>query len=163
MFVSLYYAAFCLRAIHQVPTPGQNAPLSFCLEIGWRLASMSQPEITPTFHSLWIEIHNQMKVIAHDGKRINGDCEVLSQMQHALLQPIFAMFIVCSSKAINTTQPASAHTPRDDVIVHWIVGINQLNTLVGRFLYIAFALSLSTKISSCAAQAFWARIAAMRP
>jgi len=26
-----------------------------------------------------------MKVIAHDGKRINGDCEVLSQMQHALL------------------------------------------------------------------------------
>ena len=46
---------------------------------------MSQPEITPTFHSLWIEIHNQMKVIAHDGKRINGDCEVLSQMQHALL------------------------------------------------------------------------------
>ena len=85
MFVSLYYAAFCLRAIHQVSTPGQNVPLSFCLEIGWRLASMSQPEITPTFHSLWIEIHNQMKVIAHDGKRINGDCEVLSQMQHALL------------------------------------------------------------------------------
>jgi hypothetical protein len=126
MFVSLYYAAFCLRAIHQVSTPGQNAPLSFCLEIGWRLASMSQPEITPTFHSLWIEIHNQMKVIAHDGKGINGHCKVLSQMQQALLEPIFTMFIVFAGESINTTQPAPAHTPRDDVIVHGIVGINQL-------------------------------------
>jgi len=34
---------------------------------------------------LWIKIHDQIKVIAHDGKGIDGDCEVLSQTQHALL------------------------------------------------------------------------------
>ena len=87
---------------------------------------MSQPEITPTFHSLWIEIHNQMKVIAHDSKGIDGDREVLSQMQHALLEPIFTMFIVFAGESINTTQPASAQTPRDNVIVHGIVRVNQL-------------------------------------
>ena len=67
-----------------------------------------------------------MKVIAHDGKGIDGDCKVLSQMPHALLEPIFTMFIVFAGETINTTQPTSAHTPRDDVIVHGIVRINQL-------------------------------------
>jgi hypothetical protein len=79
---------------------------------------------TPSIALLWIEVHNQMKEIAHDGKGIYGDREVLSQMQHALLERIFTMFIVFSGESINTTQPASAHTPRDDVIVHWIVRIN---------------------------------------
>jgi hypothetical protein len=66
-----------------------------------------------------------MKVIAYDGKGINGDREELSQMQHALLEPIFRMFIVFAGESINTTQPTSAYTPRDDVIAHGIVGINQ--------------------------------------
>jgi hypothetical protein len=57
---------------------------------------------------------------------INGDSEVLRQMQQALLKPIFTVSIVFSVESINTTQPAPAHTPQGDVIVHWIAGINQL-------------------------------------
>ena len=40
---------------------------------------------TPSIALLWIEVHNQMKEIAHGGKGIYGDREVLSQMQHAAL------------------------------------------------------------------------------
>ncbi|MGK0176977.1 MAG: hypothetical protein ACI91V_000850 [Lentimonas sp.] len=65
-----------------------------------------------------------MKVITHDGECIYGHCKALAQMQHALLKPIFTMFIAFSSESINTAQPASAHTPRDDAIVHRKVGIN---------------------------------------
>jgi len=65
-------------------------------------------------------------VITHDGKGIDGHCKVLRQAQHALLERIFTMFMVFAGETINSTQPAPAHTPRDDVIVHWIVGINQL-------------------------------------
>ena len=82
--------------------------------------------MSPSKTCLWIKIHDQIKVIAHDGKGINGHCEVLSQMPHALLEPIFAMFIVFVGETINATQTASAHTPRDDVIVHGIIGIDQL-------------------------------------
>ena len=81
---------------------------------------------TPSIALLWVKIHNQMKVITHDGKGVDGDCEVLSQMQHALFKPVFTMSIVFADESINTTQPASAHAPRDDVIVHGIVRINQL-------------------------------------
>jgi uncharacterized Fe-S cluster protein YjdI len=37
-----------------------------------------------------IEEHYQVKVITHDGECINGDSEVLSQVPHALLEPIAA-------------------------------------------------------------------------
>ena len=82
--------------------------------------------MSPSKTCLWIKIHDQIKVIAHDRKGIDGDCEVLSQMPHALLEPISTMFIVFAGESINTTQPTSAHTPRNDVVVHGIVGINQL-------------------------------------
>ena len=34
--------------------------------------------VKPSITFLWVEMHNQMKVITHDGKGINCDCEVLS-------------------------------------------------------------------------------------
>jgi hypothetical protein len=44
-----------------------------------------------------------MKVITHDDECINGNNEVLSQVPHALLEPIFTMSIVFSGESIKLT------------------------------------------------------------
>jgi len=43
---------------------------------------------------LWVKVDHQVKMVAHDGKGINGYGKTLREMKHSLFQPFPAVIVI---------------------------------------------------------------------
>jgi hypothetical protein len=61
-----------------------------------------------------------MKVVRHDGIRIDFDSKKRGNKAHSVDYPLSAMLIVPTAGDINATEKCSSHTTGDDVIVRGV-------------------------------------------
>jgi len=61
-----------------------------------------------------------MKVIRHDGIRIDFDSKKRGYKPHSIDYPLSAMLIVPTAGGINATEKGSSHTTGDDMIVRGV-------------------------------------------
>ncbi|MGK0168890.1 MAG: hypothetical protein ACI9W2_000608, partial [Gammaproteobacteria bacterium] len=62
----------------------------------------------------------------HDGIAVEFDGKAFNESKESLFDPGFAVRVVFSRDGIDAVQEGSAYTARDEVIVHGLLGIDEL-------------------------------------
>jgi hypothetical protein len=82
--------------------------------------------IGPSGGGFWVVVDDEVKVVAHDGIAVEFDGEARNESKEALFDPGFAVRVVLTGCVVDAVEEGTADAARDKVIVHGLLGIDEL-------------------------------------
>jgi hypothetical protein len=82
--------------------------------------------IGPSGAGFGIVVDVEVNVVAHDVIAVEFDGESINESIESLFVPGFAVRVVLTGDGVDAAQEGSAYTARDEVIVHGLLGIDEL-------------------------------------